>query len=566
MKSKSMAFTILLFILLTVQLTFAVDSESIAAPQFDILGRIGGETRVAAAKDPGDLKLESAYLQELPIQSLQADIKGNYVYAASGVNGLSIVDAGDPADPQQVSHIVFKEAVFFVQVSGNYAYLISENYLYTVDVSDPLYPVCLNEALIETDSPIQGVDMDPDYIYLVNGSRLEVFSLKDPAEPVLESAYYIGDPDCMIGAFDIAVCDGVAYVAMGYGGTLIYDVSNVKNVKLLDKCPVTEGYCKNIDIYGNLAFINNSDINSIEILNISDIRNPEHVGAISGVRSKGSYYGIGMYGNYVLLPDDLKGILVEDISNPSEIRQVGRIDLEGIPVSVHVEGDRAYGVDSLGLISIISISKAPSQNKNDKIAYITIDDGPSRNNTTKILDTLKEYDTKATFFVLPKDDMSDIYKRIIDEGHVIGNHSYSHDYVYLYNSSDGFKKDVIKARDYIYNKLNYTSTVFRFPGGTMGQNRDMIKKRADILTELGYTYFDWDVSTADTDPNLRKYGDKEYIVNLLANNVINNTKGRKKLVILMHDSADKTYTTEALPKIIEGLKAKGYQFDVLTNY
>jgi peptidoglycan/xylan/chitin deacetylase (PgdA/CDA1 family) len=100
----------------------------------------------------------------------------------------------------------------------------------------------------------------------------------------------------------------------------------------------------------------------------------------------------------------------------------------------------------------------------------------------------------------------------------------------------------------------------------MGRSKEVIKERAEILAELGYTYFDWDVSTADTDPNLGKYGDEEYIANLLANNVINNAKDRKKLVILMHDSVDKKYTAKALPQIIEGLKAKGYKFDILTNY
>jgi peptidoglycan/xylan/chitin deacetylase (PgdA/CDA1 family) len=114
--------------------------------------------------------------------------------------------------------------------------------------------------------------------------------------------------------------------------------------------------------------------------------------------------------------------------------------------------------------------------------------------------------------------------------------------------------------------LGYTTTVYRFPGGTMGRKKSVVAERAEILKNLGYRYFDWDVSTADTDPNLSKYGSEEKIVNLLANNVIKNTKGKKKLIILMHDSAGKAYTAKALPKIIEGLQKQGYGFDVLTNY
>ncbi len=204
--------------------------------------------------------------------------------------------------------------------------------------------------------------------------------------------------------------------------------------------------------------------------------------------------------------------------------------------------------------------------KNQKIAYITIDDGPSRSITPINLDTLKKYNVKATFYVLLRNGVDDIYKRIIDEGHAIGNHSYSHDYDYLYNSLENFKSDVLKARNFIRNKFNYTTTLYRFPGGSGSRSKDVIKARAEILANLGYKYFDWNVTMADTDPNLKKYGTEEQIVNLLANNILKNTKGKNKLVILMHDSDGKKYSAKALPIIIEGLREQGYEFDVLTNY
>lgn len=202
----------------------------------------------------------------------------------------------------------------------------------------------------------------------------------------------------------------------------------------------------------------------------------------------------------------------------------------------------------------------------NKIAYLTFDDGPSVNNTPVNLDTLKRYDVKATFFVLPKSNLDGIYIRIIKERHALGNHSYSHDYKYLYSSTNKFKKDVLNAKNFIYRKFDYTTTVFRFPGGTMGRKKSLVNKCSAILSKEGYKYFDWNASTADTDPNLKKYGNDEAIANLLANNVIKNSKDRKKLIVLMHDSSDKIYTTKALPKIIEGLKKQGYSFDVLTNY
>lgn len=202
-----------------------------------------------------------------------------------------------------------------------------------------------------------------------------------------------------------------------------------------------------------------------------------------------------------------------------------------------------------------------SQNK--KTAYITLDDGPSRSITPKNLDTLKKYGVKATFFVLPRNGANDLYKRIVKEGHAIGNHSYSHDYDYLYRSTENFKKDVIKAGKFIFEKTGCTSTVFRFPGGSMGRSKAVVKARADILAGLGYQYFDWDVSAADTDPKLKTYGNEAYIVNLLANNILNNTRNRKRLILLMHDTS--IYSSKALPRIIEGLKKQGYAFGVLTN-
>jgi peptidoglycan/xylan/chitin deacetylase (PgdA/CDA1 family) len=209
-------------------------------------------------------------------------------------------------------------------------------------------------------------------------------------------------------------------------------------------------------------------------------------------------------------------------------------------------------------------AQSPSaETQSKKTAYITLDDGPSRSITAINLDTLKKYGVKATFFVLPRNGVDDLYKRIVEEGHAIGNHSYSHDYNYLYSSTENFKKDVIKAGNFIFEKTGYTSTVFRFPGGTMGRGKAVISARAGILAGLGYHYFDWDVSTADTDPNLKTYGNEEHIASILTNNILNNTRNRKTLIILMHDTSK--YSAKALPRIIEGLQKQGYVFDVLTN-
>ena len=196
-----------------------------------------------------------------------------------------------------------------------------------------------------------------------------------------------------------------------------------------------------------------------------------------------------------------------------------------------------------------------------KIAYITIDDGPSTNNTTRNLETLKRYGIKATFFVLPRQGVDDVYKRILSEGHEISNHSYSHDTKTLYKDIKFFEEDLINARSLVEDKLGYITKIYRFPGGTMGRNKTVIAERVNILEKYGYKYYDWDVTTGDSDT-----GPAGKVKSALVNNVLNNTRGRNKLIILMHDSSNKETTTEALPDIIDGLKNMGYSFDILSNY
>ena len=197
-----------------------------------------------------------------------------------------------------------------------------------------------------------------------------------------------------------------------------------------------------------------------------------------------------------------------------------------------------------------------------KIAYITIDDGPTRAITPGMLDILAQEGVKATFFVLPHSGVDDIYKRIIDEGHEIGNHSYSHVYSRLYSSGDleTFREDVLKARDYILDNFGYLTTTFRFPGGMMGRSSAIVAPRCEILDELGYRYFDWNSDTGDANRNPDKSATG------LTNNVLRNTNGRERLIIIMHDTSDKRTTLEALPRIIAGLREQGYVFDILRNY
>lgn len=207
-----------------------------------------------------------------------------------------------------------------------------------------------------------------------------------------------------------------------------------------------------------------------------------------------------------------------------------------------------------------------TDNKNQKVAYLTFDDGPSIN-TDKVLDILKKYGIKATFFVVGKENMKDRYKRILDEGHVIGNHTYSHEYGKIYSSVEAFFEDVDKLNSLLEEFTGQTTEILRFPGGfhnTVSKaagGSDIMQKIADEALKRGYKYFDWNVTSGDA-----TVAGGVLPKDTIVKNVLSTTRNRKNIIVLMHDTASKNTTVQALPDIIEGLAAQGYKFGVLSKY
>ena len=281
------------------------------------------------------------------------------------------------------------------------------------------------------------------------------------------------------------------------------------------------------------------------------------VGA-SGTRAggEGQASGAGTAGS------DPAAAMPDDISGAQTGEETGEATGE---TSGETSGEKDDEVDALPLIeeTVTSPSVVIPEPIPGKVAYITIDDGPSRAITPAILDVLKAEGVKATFFVLPHNRVDDIYRRIIDEGHEMGNHSYSHRYSYLY-ATDGlsdFIEDVKTAQEFILDNFGYEMTSFRFPGGSMGWGASVITPRREALRELGFHDFDWHVDSGDARANMP---DKSAAT--LTANVLNHTRNRDKLIVLMHDTQGKRTTLEALPRIIAGLRAQGYSFDILRNY
>ena len=179
--------------------------------------------------------------------------------------------------------------------------------------------------------------------------------------------------------------------------------------------------------------------------------------------------------------------------------------------------------------------------------YLTFDDGPSPY-TDEILDILKAYDVKATFFVVGegKKAYEPLYRRIVEEGHTLGMHSFSHVYADIYSSKEAFVKDVNALQDYLHEVTGVYPDVYRFPGGSSNHAGSVdMQELKEYLNEIGVSWHDWNVSSGDATARLGK--------EQLVRNCVADLESYRTAVILMHDAADKKSTVEALPEIIEAI-------------
>lgn len=184
--------------------------------------------------------------------------------------------------------------------------------------------------------------------------------------------------------------------------------------------------------------------------------------------------------------------------------------------------------------------------EDQRLVYLTFDDGPSTY-TDEILDILAQYNVKATFFVLGKEGYEEQYQRIIDEGHTLALHSYTHQYSQIYESPENFRQDIIQLSDYLFELTGYRCEFYRFPGGSSNTIIRFDKDECfDILEEEGLIYFDWNVTSKDASSYRLS---SEAIVS----NVLNGVSQANVSVVLMHDASDKYTTVEALPIILESL-------------
>jgi len=194
-----------------------------------------------------------------------------------------------------------------------------------------------------------------------------------------------------------------------------------------------------------------------------------------------------------------------------------------------------------------------SQYNGPKTAYLTFDDGIVRDNTNKILDILKEKDVKATFFILGNtiSKNQDVLKRIAEEGHSIGNHSYSHKREVIYKSSDALMNEINKTADLIKEAVGKVLNIFRPPYGS-----NAIKEKSYQEALKDYKIVLWNVDSNDSRV-------KDIKAEQIYNNVVDQVKNKRTAIILFHET--KSESIKALPRVIDYLIQSGFEIKPITE-
>lgn len=333
------------------------------------------------------------------------------------------------------------------------------------------------------------------------------------------------------------VCPNTKYVEEGYTVIDNYDKNLDNKVKV---------EVKNDKIIYTVKDKSNNETKVIRNLIYKDIKSPE----ISFIDKKVVYINESF-------KDDYKAIDNCDGDITDQVIVKGKVNTSSLG-----EYNLIYEVtDKSGNKNIKTRKIIVKQKKsNDKVIYLTFDDGPSLNATPIILETLKKYNIQATFFVINHESSTNyLLKQEKMDGHTVAYHSYSHQYKYIYQSETNFWNDIKNIETRVESVIGTNSKIIRFPGGSSNTisrfNPGIMTRLTKQATEKGYKYFDWNVDSNDTSTNDS---------NKICYNVIN-TLHNGRNIVLMHDASTKKASAEALDCIIQNALIKGYRFEKITE-
>lgn len=224
----------------------------------------------------------------------------------------------------------------------------------------------------------------------------------------------------------------------------------------------------------------------------------------------------------------------------------------GVCIASDTQNDKSTSSDSYKYdYEDIIINKG---NEDEKVIALTFDDGPDEVFTPQILDILKKYNVKATFFIIGEKvaNHEDIIKRQIAEGHEIGNHTFTHINAVKKNYSE-IQQEVTKTQEAIKSVTGKYPTLFRPPYRAL--NKELCKvikeNNMNIILWSNIDVRDWSNPGVDT------------MVNTIENKIQNGN------IVILHDyntvRNDKSQTIETLEIVIPKLKEKGYKFVTISE-
>lgn len=274
------------------------------------------------------------------------------------------------------------------------------------------------------------------------------------------------------------------------------------------------------------------------------------------------------YEKEIYQDDEIQFDATEDVETSTEIveeKESGEITVELEPVTAPVLSNKTYAwgfrrmKDGVQPEFTASYTKVLDDyegiyvgNNDEKKIYLTFDEGYENGYTGVILDTLKEKEVTAIFFVtMPYVKQNpDLIRRMIDEGHIVGNHTVNHPSMPSVTDDEKLKKEIMGLHDYMVENYEYEMTYLRPPKGEYSE------RTAKIAKDLGYATVLWSSAYDDWDVNNQK--GHEYAKKMILNYAHNGC------VMLLH--AVSKDNTEVLGEIIDALREREYEFYSLDDF
>jgi peptidoglycan-N-acetylmuramic acid deacetylase len=250
-----------------------------------------------------------------------------------------------------------------------------------------------------------------------------------------------------------------------------------------------------------------------------------------------------------LLPLPPREIAIADPNNSKnlptkKIEHAYGASKNGVPHQISIDNQSFFTSKDYAAVAYDNVTK------DVKPIYLTFDCGYENGNTAKILDVLKEKNVKAAFFCTV-DEMKlapDVVARMINEGHIVGNHSLTHPSFAAIDRA-AMAKEVLEGDNYLRTSFGYSAPFFRFPKG------EYTESALEAVASMGFTSVFWSASYADWDVNAQKGA--QYAADTVLSRL------HPGAIVLLHsvskDNAD------AMARIIDGARAQGYVFRELTE-